>query len=221
MTYDTNTVPPLNDSPIFISFYTLDTSYEQEWQECKKHLNLHRLIYWAKGIDSKKDWVNNLILKPRTMLEAIETFPGARLVWIDSDARVRRDPLWLKHFNGDLAIHTYRKGTPQQETLASTIGFRANEKVAEFIREWIRLNEELVLNTDLPVMKLIDQCVLARMVPAWQDRLMIRELPEAYCRIFDSKYQTQPPVIEQMQASRRFRDEINLKAMQHAGQQSA
>lgn len=176
-----------------VAFYTANTPYQEEIvgleRTCKKFgLPLHK-----QGYANRLVWVKNAGIKPEFLLEMINRYPGEKLVYLDADARVKKQPVLFETLDCDLALY-YRH---DRELLSGTIFFVANDRVRRLFQEWAN-NQKRNPET-------WDQRILARVLRCWRGELKLGKLPASYCQIFDTMRHHGKPVIEHMQASRRFK----------------
>lgn len=177
-------------TPLYVSFYTPD--YAGEAAELVATLDAHGLEYVVTAMPSAGNWVANCGRKPYCIRSAMALYPGRPIIWLDADARVRQYPALFDGLDCDFAAH-WRHGT---ELLSGTLYFNPTAAALSLVDAWIREQDRRRGEWD--------QRVLADVV-AGMTGLKTLDLPWGYCRIFDGKEQGEP-VIEHMQASRRFRN---------------
>lgn len=125
------------------------------------------------------------------------------LVYVDSDARFWKFPaLFLDYTDPgckvEFAVH-WRKNT---ELLSGTIFMKRTHIVFDLLKTW-----EARANMNPTKW---DQKVLQSIVPNAKDE-WIDNLPMEYCKIFDAVDMKCNPVIEHMQASRKWKRIINRR----------
>jgi len=178
--------------PIVISYYTKDTGYEKEIQgliDSLRRFNLERDI---QGIDDLGGWQKNTHYKARFIKAMLEKHKRP-VLWLDSDAIIRRYPFLFNDLDADMACY-FKSG---QELLTGTIYFSNSEKALGLINRWIRINNARP--------QIWEQRNLQGIIKDWDGK--IKELPPAYCKIFDTM-SVDKPVIEHFQASRVHRYEV-------------
>ena len=186
-----------------IAFYTFNTPYQAECikliESCKKH----GVPIKTQGYPNTGSWVRNAALKSIFISSMMEQYPkDARLVYLDVDARVRKYPVLFDTLDCDLAVHYRIRNPRSRELLSGTLFIKNNERTHSLIKAWIGLQERNPKDWDQRVLqKVIDR-------DAKKLKLNLEELPATYCQIFDTMRGAGQPVIEHMQASRRYRHRI-------------
>lgn len=189
--------------PIAISFFTIGTPYEQEADHLKSslaHLGMEAEII---GVPSQGSWEKNCAYKARFIHDTY--FRTDRpVMWLDADAIVRGHPLLLAGAEPDFAIHK----VSGWEFGSGTIYFNRTPMGQLLLETWLRHCEAMP--------EIWDQIHLDR---AWEEvtashPLYTMWLPQSYTKIFDAAWDAQKgkpdnqacePIIEQFQASRRFK----------------
>lgn len=185
--------------PIFISFFTINTGYEDEVKNLITSLECLQLPYYIEGMESKNDWVKNCAMKPGFILNTMIKFKNHTLVWIDADAVVKKYPIMFHNSN-----RSYMKSIAcgfikqKRELLSGTIYIKNDTKALSILSNWVDLQQKYQNKWD--------QVVLQMIYNKQKESFMI--LPFTYIKIFDNKYMKsdEEPVIEHYQASRRFKN---------------
>ncbi len=181
---------------IMIAFYTFDTPYEKECELLVESCKKHGVPIETQGYPSTGSWVRNAALKSIFVSAMMERHPkDARLVYIDVDARVRSYPELFDTLDCDIAVH-YRRG---RELLSGTLFFKNTEAAHNLVKAWI--------NHQRQNPTVWDQRTLQAVLKA-RPLVTVGTLPATYCQIFDSMRGAGKPVIEHMQASRRYKHKI-------------
>lgn len=191
---------------IAIAYYTAGTPYEIEVENLRRSLIQFDIKHDIMSYENRGSWVANCGIKPEFCLAMMERYPGEILMYVDADAVVKRPPVFVQDFKGDMAVH-YRK---RRELLSGTLVLKSTPRMKELMQRWVEYQK---LN---PLMW--DQKTLYQVLqePQWRD-LEIKELPASYIKIFDAKDMGKNPVIEHYQASRRFKQRVTLKQALPAG----
>ena len=188
----------LKNDVIFIAYYTVGTPYRDQAIELVKTLEQFDLRYELEGVPNLGTWQKNTQFKAVFCQSMMLRYPHNKLVYLDSDARIRSYPeLFDQLSDCDLGVH-YRDGW---ELLASTIFFAPTQTTKDLIEEWI------AENTRKPNRQYADQKNLQDVVARIKPRIC--KLPPSYALIFDKMRKYGAPVIEQMQASRKLRKSVN------------
>lgn len=184
---------------IITAFYTEGTSYEKEVQHLIESLKSFNLPMDIVGVSSKGNWQANTQYKAYFIKQMLYRHFPKDIVYLDADARVRQYPLLYDTADFDIGV-VFRENV---ELLGSALYFANKANVLELVERWIRgchFNPEMW-----------DQKVLQHVLnESVKDlRLNVCALPPTYCQIFDLMKNVGEPVIEQFQASRRFKKEID------------
>lgn len=182
---------------IIVGYFTENTGYEEEIKHLSESLDRFNLPRDIVGIPSQRSWQANTQYKPYFIKQMLlRHFPKA-ILYLDADARLRQYPHLFDEIDCDLAVF-YRDN---HELISSTLYFSNNAKTFEVIERWI--------TCCLENPTIWDQKLLQFILEESQDlHLNIYHLPPTYCKIFDLMASVENPVIEQFQASRRFKLDI-------------
>jgi hypothetical protein len=186
--------------PSFIAagFYTKKTPYDQEIIGLKRSCTAFGIHCHIKGYDNRGAWVKNAAIKPEFLLEMMDLHPNKKIVYLDADARVKQYPKLFDTLDADIAVH-YRHG---RELLSGTIFLSPNERTKRLLHAWVEQQKKEP--------EVWDQRVLEKLLAGWKHPLKVARLPAAYCQIFDTMKQHGDPIIEHMQASRRYKQLVTL-----------
>lgn len=122
-------------TPVFISYYTRGTSYEEESAGMAASLAALGLEARIEGIAPLGSWQRNCLYKPTYILQCLLDARGP-VVWIDADARVIRRPDLLLidgTAEGVDAAFCVRNG----EVLAGLLLFNYTEMTLAFLGRWV------------------------------------------------------------------------------------
>lgn len=151
------------------------------------------LDYETEVYEDQGSWVANCLYKAEFIQKMHQKY--GRIVWVDADAVVKKDPALFKTLTCDVAFHKFKS----KELLSGTLFFNDTEPAEQLISYWVSKNKEKPNEWD--------QKNLQEAISHFQD-LEITILPPEYCFIFDlskNHYGNLDAVIEHHQASRRFR----------------
>ncbi len=140
--------------PIFISYYTKDTIYQDAINKylipSLKKLELEYHIY---DIESLGDWKANAIQKPIILQKALLEFPDNDIIWQDADSEILQNPDLLFNIpeEYDIAVHYlnwkahYGRATDEgkSEMLDGTVLWKNNDRVKNFIIALIELSSNV------------------------------------------------------------------------------
>jgi len=185
-------------SYIIVGYYTENTGYAEESKNLTNSLEKLKLPYDVIAVPNQGSWQANTQYKAYFIKQMmIKHFPKD-LLYLDVDAVVHKTPVLFDAVTFDIGVH-YMRST---ELISSTIYLRNNSKISILIERWI--------TTCLKNPDIWDQKVLQSVINQSKDLfLKVGNLPPEYCKIFDIMAVIQDPVIEQFQASRRFKQQID------------
>ncbi len=199
--------------PLVVSFYTLDTPYEEEVQRlihsCK-HFNIEHLI---EGIPSTGSWEMNCAFKPLFLLKKLEELKRP-LLWVDADAVFMQMPSVLDVFVKDLGVRLYDcPDDHPSRVVTATLFVNSTEGSIKLIRLWALECLSMLQEKDR-TKEVWDQDALRRVLFEKEHKSTWGALPDAYSIIagHPEDERCPSPVIVQNQASRRFKKWINLRS---------
>jgi hypothetical protein len=176
-----------------VSFFTPDQAYRNHARELVATLDTFGIPHDVRERQPEGDWMVNVKMKARFILEMLATHEDCDIVWIDADARVRQYPKLFDTLDADVAAH-YRNG---KELLAGTMFFRNGPVSRDLLAAWL----EEMNNGEYDLFG--DQRSLQALLKKNPGRWKVADLPAPYTLIFDSMRSLGPPVIEHLQASRK------------------
>lgn len=186
--------------PKVIGFYTYDTPYEAEAKKFVKNVESFGLDVVVQGYPGQGTWVRNAGLKPVFISSMLEKYDDD-LLYLDVDARIRKYPSLIDAFHHDVGVH-YRRGT---ELLSGTIFLKNRPEVHAMVKRWVAYQSR---HPDT-----WDQRTLQEVLE--DSNLDIFDIPAAYTQIFDRMAHHGEPIIEHMQASRRYKKLVAGIGMYH------
>ena len=183
---------------VVIAYFTRDTPYAEEVKNLINSLEKFNLPMDIVGISSQGNWQANTQYKPYFIKQMLFRHFPKDVLYLDADAIVSQHPLLFDSFQEDIGV-VYRNET---ELLSGTCYFANKPNVMMLIDAWI---EGCFKNPNI-----WDQQVLQFFLQEFSEllKLKIKTLPPTYCQIFDLMKDCGSPVIEQFQASRRFKEGI-------------
>jgi len=201
----------MNDFRV-ISFYTVDTPYEEVMNTyLLPSLKKFDIPYKIAAIKSEGDWVRNVALKPELIAKELHESPE-NLVFLDADCVLRRYPQLLHEipleFDLGLFYLSWKKwyrrlDTDYEELVSSCMFLRNNEAVRDLVDEWAKraketrvweqkVLEDLLKERDMNVFKFPDGFNY------------IGTLPDGSAPYWENR--VSDPVIEQIQISRKLKN---------------
>ncbi len=196
--------------PVVCGFYTRGTKYQQEAEAMARSAVAFGLDVSLVDVENLGDWKANTDQKPEAIRFALERMEGRPIAFVDADARFRAYPalfdyftegnwnLGLSHFDWDQFPDDPRTG---RELSSAVMLLKDKCSVLQLLGDWI---ESIKSGTGD-----WEQRVLQNLLANPKHNLpKIMEIPMRYNQIFDHMSGLGLPVIEQMQASRRLKEEV-------------
>ena len=184
------------DRPIFASYYTKGTGYEDQIKQLKATLRRFNLDNDIRGVDDMGDWYKNTYYKSQFVVETMKRHPDRAIVFVDADAKIRRSPVLFNDYEYDFAFHLYNK----KELLGGTLYFKNNKGGRYMADKWLEIDRER-LTTLMP------QKNLHAVFERCKDKINWKTFGIEYCMIFDCRSRHKvSPVIEHFQLSRKYKD---------------
>lgn len=191
--------------PIYISYYTTGTPYEEEIKGLIESLNKFGLPHdiWARP--SQGSWLANCSMISTVCREALTKYPDRPVVFLPADVKVMQRPTRFYTMNREIDFATryavFHENLGAQLN-TSVLYFAPTDKAKWLVQEWERRCQLDCQRPDQEVLQeIIDEDI-------WGGKW--RNLPEVYCRIFDNPTGAEEePVIVAYQASRRHRKAVN------------
>ena len=178
-----------------VAFYTIGTPYEEEVRGLVSDCKSLQIPIETKGYYTRGSWVQNAGIKPEFLSEMRAKHNGP-LVYLDADARIRKYPELFDELAQDpsalVGVH-FRGG---RELLSGTIYLADDPRAVSLLRKWVdhqRTNHQA-----------LDQKTLHSVIK--KINFPVTHLPASYTQIFDIMAHNGEPVIEHLQASRRYRN---------------
>lgn len=181
---------------VVVAYYTRDTGYEVEVKKLEASLEQLHLSYDITPIKNQGSWQKNTHFKPYFIRQMLFKHFPKDIVYVDADAVFRSYPILFDNFNHDIGFVIYRNN----ELFSGTLYLANNPGVYDLLDSW----QELCFNNQ----EIFEQRLLHQALIKHKDRLNLLQLPFNYCKIFDDP-QIADPVIEQFQASRKLKEEID------------
>jgi hypothetical protein len=195
-------------SYVIVSYYTINTPYEQEAIKLKKSLERLEVPHDIVGVKNLGNWQANTRFKAKFMQEMLIKHKGKSVVWVDSDAVIHSYPKLFDEYTCDVAVRWQDFRWRKNECLSGTIYLANNERTLELCKKWEGANV-----AEGPGAKTFEQWNLGSAIEEMRKSGKIKDenLPPEYTMIFDSMREMYPniiPVIEHFQASRKLRNKV-------------
>jgi hypothetical protein len=157
-------------SPLFVSYFTFGTQYEQEVRALEVTLREFGLEHRIEGRENRGDWRLNCAQKADFIWDMMKAHPGRPIVWVDADARIMSRPVLFDELDCDVAYHL-RHGV---ELLSGTVYFGPTAPAQELVMRWIEACKRQP--------EAWDQLTLAETVEEMRGTLRIQVLPFSIAR---------------------------------------
>ena len=193
-------------APLVISFFTLETPYEEEVEKLIDSCQRFNIEHHIEGVLSKGSWLRNVAMKPQFICDKLLEFKRP-LFWVDADAIFQKKPTFELFHQYDVAVREMAAYANDRwlKLAAGSIFLNYNPQMCQFARDWAQASREKV-KEDIVNLFYLDQTSLLETLEN-HSHLKIGKLPTSYCKIFDEE-DSSDVVIEHYQASRRFIDLI-------------
>lgn len=192
---------------VVISYYTKYSPYEGEIQNLVQSLQRFNLPYHIYCEPSRGSWIKNVQINEELILRAMGQYPGKAIVSLDADAVVQRYPVLFETLDCEFGAHyhIWTKGN-RKELFCSTMYFKNCDSTKLFLQDCLLRYKQVPETRQQPNMMAVFEGRWGSTV--WRNLLKFTNLPPQYCKIFDLMSEIKFPVIEQFQASRRFKNKV-------------
>lgn len=200
----------MNRLPLVVSFYTLETPYEEEVTRLIASCKQFDVEHLIEGVPSAGSWEMNCAFKPLFLLKKLEELKRP-LLWVDADAVFMQPLSFLDVFSLDLGVRLYHcPDDHPSRVVTATLFANATDGAVELLKLWAY--ECLAMLQDKERTKEVwDQDALRRVLLKAPYKSSWGVLPEAYSIIAGHPDDNRclSPIIVQNQASRRFKKWVN------------
>lgn len=191
--------------PLIVSAFTRNTPYEQEADRLRASLERLDLEHEIVPLEDRGSWNSNCALKPGA-IASVHNRAERPVLWVDADAVVHDRPELLRGTSADFAVHLHDGWILN----SATVYFGQSFFAERLLREWMHLCETFPEQNDQVHLDSAWEAV-SRIIP-----IQTRWLPYSYAKIFDVPCpRSEPPIIEQFQASRRLGGEHSTRPPTH------
>lgn len=208
--------------PIVISFYTLQTPYEEEVKKLINSCLKFEVDSDIEGIPSQGSWEKNCAIKPFFILQKLRQWDRP-VIWVDADAVFLQSPDWSE-FNAcdfSVRVNEFLPKTHESRIVSNTIFAKNTTAAATLIEKWSDETKK-ALNDKQRVMEFWDQVALRDALDQTPE-IHFLPMPLKFSKIFDFDdlfISEQEVVIEHYQASRRYKKLNPLTVSKHAYSQN-
>lgn len=196
------------DKPLIISFYTVGTPYQLEIFNLISSCHTLGLDHQIEGIESRGSWEDNCAHKPFFIYEMLKKHRRP-VFWIDADAVFMRKPDFSLFEQADIAVRFVERFAHDIRFRICTASLFCNytPKALAIMDKWCRRCQQ-ILDQGRPA-AFLEQVFIWEILQE-EKEATIAQLPVGYCKIFDlDEVAENEIVVEQRQASRRFREIVN------------
>jgi hypothetical protein len=190
---------------VIISFYTLNTPYEQEVQNLIQSCHKFQLQTQIEGRPSVGSWTANCAVKPFYILEKLHQLQRP-LLWVDADAVFLKKPdlSFLHPYDLSVRINSGFSWEDTSKVISNTVYINYTPVALRLVEKWAKGCQRRLKKDPCTW----DQAVL-RDVLRREKEAKILPMPVAYSKIYDLDVfliEQSDVVIEHYQASRRYAD---------------
>lgn len=197
-----------------VSFYTINTGYEQEVENLKASLREFGIAHRISPCEPTGNWRTNLDYKSAVIRRAFDMFPDRDIVFLDADAVVRSWPVLFdglskrREYDISACFYSYRpESGDRDELLSGTLWFQNNETSRALVDRWHHIGLQ---RPDIRHQMCLKRAIAELQAEGREVRVFRH--PFEYTCIFDYRRGRRgDPVIEHFQASRRFRHEVSRR----------
>ncbi len=197
--------------PLVISFYTVDTPYEDEVKHLISSCEEFGIEYKIEGIPSSGSWEMNCAFKPLFILQKLEELKRP-LLWVDADGVFMRKMEAVEAFSSDLGVRMYDCPDDHRSRIVSaTIFINATDAAKNVVKLWAEECLHLLQDKERKE-EVWDQDALRRVLFTKKHGANFQSLPVFYGKIdghFQDEKECSSPIIMQNQASRRYKRWVN------------
>jgi len=193
--------------PLIVSYYTLDTGYEEEIKNLINSCEKLGLQTDFVGIKSRGKWDQNCCYKPQFLMKKLQEHQRP-LVWVDADAVILKKPLLLENLTCDIAVRVYEDlpVSHPSKVYTGTVYFGNTPGAFELLKLWDEISQQMLKQSKQEVW---DQITLKEALLKKTD-VDLFPLPDTYSTIYDKTLTPkEEAVILHYQASRLFKKVIN------------
>jgi len=191
--------------PLVISFYTLDTPYEEEVKYLQDSCQKWNIEHVIEGVPSAGSWELNCAFKPIFILQQMVKYQRP-LLWVDADAVFIRPLEYVEAFSSDIGIRLYDcPDDHPSKIVTATVFMNATESAKQIVQLWAK--ECMSLLAEKNRKEVWDQDALRRVFLQYRDKVDFATLPPKYSKItgHPDDERILDPIILQNQASRRYK----------------
>jgi len=195
------------ETPLVISFYTVNTPYEQEVMRLINSCERLNLEHQIEGIKSAGSWEKNCGIKPFYILEKIKELKRP-VLWVDADGVFLKTPSLdqFAAFDFSVRIVDFLPKNHREKVISNTVFVNYTPLGLSIVERWAKSCRRKLKNS----LKIWDQAVL-RDIVLKEKKGKILPMPLAYSKIYDLDFhriEQEEVVIEHYQASRLFKNFI-------------
>lgn len=137
-----------------IGYYTINTPYEEEYQEIKKCLDSYSINYHFYGIDNKGKWELNCGMKSTVLRRALDEH-GDNILYLDVDARIMRQPPFEEIEKDTPGFCVWNPKWHPNELNSATMYFPNNDLSRRVLDCWIEEQKKQPMMWDQQVLEKI------------------------------------------------------------------
>ena len=195
--------------PLVVSYYTKGTPYEEEVKSLRESCERFGIECHIEGVESKGSWEENCAYKPYFIREMMQRFRRP-LLWVDADAVFLRPLPFEECMFSDLALIRMKEDKGDRFCIYSgAVYINATRGGVKGLDLWCHFSDQ-IRKDEKKAPPFMDQISL-HLVLLSKPSIHMEPLPPTYCKIFDKTVEgvdSSNVMLEQRQASRRFKDKV-------------
>ena len=203
---------PKIERPIVVCYYTKNTGYEAYVDRMIKSARLFGLSVYVEPMSSLGSWQLNTCYKSTFLRRMLDKFDQP-ILWLDTDSVVQQYPYYFDDLDADLSVCMIDwdklpkgRGSRRGKELDSAVMYLRPTDAVKRILDMCVLEVDKIL---ISGSNEFEQRAIGRVIQRSMGSLAhITEMPMSHCQIFDSMCELGQPVIEQLQASRQLKVEV-------------
>lgn len=124
--------------PVVISYYTINTVYEEEIRKLMDSLNTFQIPYKIYGVPTLGSWLNNTGYKAEFVRDVLKRVDRP-CVWLDADCEIIKQPvLFAKLMKEKVSMSVYIRGDEKEPNLNSSTIYLGNDAFCkDVVEKWV------------------------------------------------------------------------------------
>lgn len=186
--------------PLIVSYYTIDTPYEEEAKRFISDCEKLSLEYKVEPVQSKGNWEKNCSYKAMFLRDMMRKLHRP-ILWVDIDAVIHNRPEILEGAACDFAVYKHNRW----QFCSGTLFFNNTPLSLLLLEKWAEISNSQPEMWDQTTLDMAWEYIIKKFP------LQTLWLPQSYVKIFDYPWEKKEgiPVIEHFQASRCYAKQVS------------